>query len=135
MELTNYQKGFLSAFLDERGGIFLAYHGGRKKGKGIYYPTINIMLKSSSISLLGKVRDMLGIGKSFNKRRGQYVLILGELESEELLRQVDLIRREYRRLVALEIIDIKKTWVAGRCDKVLPEYKSEVDRLVEEFYK
>lgn len=135
MELTEYQKGFLSAFLDERGGIFLTYYDGRKKGKGIYYPTINIILKSSSISFLGKVRDMLGVRKSFNKRRGQYTLILGELESEELLRQITLVRQEARRLVALKMIDIKKKWVAGTCDKVLPEYKDEVDKLVEEFYK
>jgi hypothetical protein len=134
MKLTEYQKGFIEALLDERGHIFLAYHDGRKNGRGIYYPTINIMLKSSSMWILEKARDMLGIRKGFNRRKNLYTLTLGELESEELLRQITLIKREQRRLVALEMIDIKKKWIAGSCDKVLPEYKSEVDRLVKSFY-
>jgi hypothetical protein len=134
MKLTEYQKGFVEALLDERGHIFLAYHDGRKNGREIYYPTINIMLKSNSMWVLEKARNMLDVRKGFNRRGKLYTLTLGELESEELLKQITLIKREQRRLVALELIDIKKKWIVGSCDKVLPEYKSEVDRLVKNFH-
>lgn len=134
MKLTEYQKGFIEALLDERGHIFLAYHDGRKNGREIYYPTINIMLKSSSMWVLEKARNMLGVRKGFNKRKGMHTLTLGALESEDLLRQITLVKREHRRLVALEIIEIEKKWGIGFQDEITSEHSDEIERLLRKFY-
>ena len=135
MELTEYQKGFLSAFMDIGGHIFLEYFEGRKKGKDKYYPIVNVILKSSSMWVLEKARNMLNIRKDFNRRKKQYTLTLGASESEHLLKQITLIKREQQRLVALEIYETEKKWGIGFQDEVLPEHRDEVDKLVEEFYK
>lgn len=134
MKLTEYQKGYLEALLDARGYIFMTYFEGPKKGRDKYYPAVNIMLKSSSIQVLEKASNILGIRKGFNRRRGLYVLALGTLESEDLLKQITLIRKEHRRLVALEIIEIEKKWNVSFQDEVIPEHNGEIERLLRKFY-
>ena len=134
MKLTEYQKGYLDALLDARGHIYIDYFCGRKKGRDKYYPVINILFKVSSMWVLEKVRDILGIRKSFNIRGSQYALILGALESEELLKQVTLIKGEHRRLVALEIIEIEKKWGINFQDEVKSEHRDEIDNLLRKFY-
>jgi len=134
MKLSEYQKGFLSALLDERGHIFIDYFEGTKKGRDKYYPVVNIELKSNSMWTLEKVRYMLSIRKSFNRRKQLYTLTLGVLESENLLKQITLIKREHRRLVALEIFKIEKKWGIGFQDEIIPEHRDEIERLLRKFY-
>lgn len=134
MKLTEYQRGFLEALVDIRGRIFIEYTGNREKEKDRYYPIVNVILKSSSMWLLEKARDMLGIRKGFNKKKDMHTLTLGALESEDLLRQITLVKREHRRLVALEIIEIEKKWGVGFQDEITSEHSDEIERLLRKFY-
>ena len=134
MKLTEYQKGYLEALLDTRGYIFMTYFEGPKKGRDKYYPAVNIMFKSSLMQVLEKAGNILGIRKGFNRRGQLYTLTLGVLESENLLKQITLIKREHRRLVALEIFKTEKKWDIGFQDEVKSEHRDEIDGLLRKFY-
>lgn len=132
-KLNSYEKGFISAFIDTDGSICLDNVNTRKT------PRIAVYFNNNSIELLERVRDMIGIEKSFKLKKGSrnYALVYYRAQAVELLKQVKLIVKEHRREVAIELGDYIAS-LGGRSINQYskpPDYDDKIRLMVESFYK
>ena len=133
--LSEYEKGFIEAAIDCDGSLSLIKdtyhkdHGYRKRMKRGYYIRITMSFSNNSLELLGKIQDILesNLTPALAKGTKNYNMVYRHTVLRWLLPQIELVIKEQRRKIALQILDLLET------DQREPNREETLQDLVEKF--
>jgi hypothetical protein len=99
-ELNEWERGFISAFVDTDGGIYLSRRKGRESG---YLK--RLVFFNNSKDLLDRVQEILGTTKNYQVKNGNgYELRYYGGDMKWILPQLKLVLKEHRRLTMIEFL-------------------------------
>ncbi|KKM00056.1 hypothetical protein LCGC14_1808230 [marine sediment metagenome] len=106
-ELNHYERGFIEGFLDADGcvGISKVKRATSKRG---YFYRVTVHFYNTNEELLGKIRDILDIDHNILQGATCKLISLGHTATEELLSQINLVAKEEKRKLALQMIEAIK---------------------------
>jgi hypothetical protein len=107
-KLTQYERGYIEGIIDGEGSIVLVRkknfgHGAPKRG---WSPSITLNIANNNIFLLKKVQKIIGLKTMYSKKGTKsFYLRACHGKIKWLFPQIKLIEKEYRRRLALKIIN------------------------------
>lgn len=127
--LNPYERGFIEAFLDADGCIHLYKDWNKYR--------VRISFSNKNKRVLEKIRNILGVKRKIYENRGtglKELRLNGRDEIYNLLDQIELVVKEYKRLVALEILN---TYLCsgGKPKPILEAFKEEMNDLYHAFHR
>lgn len=135
-ELNDYERGFIEGALDADGSITLSK--GSSKRKHFSTPSIVVVFSNNNREWLLKIQKILGKKVALTHKKGtkNFDMKYTSWNAYWILKQIRLIVKEPRRLIAIEIFDTVQEHGGGgtnqhTCDD---EYKNKINELVELFY-
>ncbi len=100
-ELNEWEKGFISAFLDTDGGLYLIK---RRDRESSYY--CRMIFFNNCKELLDKVQNILGLEKNYQIKNGNsYELRYYGKDMRWILPQLELVLKEHKRLTIIDFLD------------------------------
>lgn len=135
MKLSQYEKGFVEAFIDTDGSIYLSKVK-RIRGKG-YTPKIALDFSNNSIKILEKIKEILNQEHrklTLKKGSKNYKISFRHGIIRKLFPQIRLVIKEDKRKKSLEILKhLENAAIGGRGKINTLEYQEKMDKLVEDF--
>ena len=125
-KLEGYDKGYIEAALDTDGSIGI-YH---IKGKNKFSPRVKTSFYNNNIDLLWKIAKILGKGRPYSTMRNVWQLDYHNQDSYEILTQIELVVKEKKRFIALEIIENKMRMNRYTPKLIRDAYKDMMNDLV-----
>ena len=129
-KLNDYEKGFIEAFLDTDGGIYLAKGKHIKQGVVVTFFNNNRKLLEKVVKILD-LKDPVFVEKK-NKNISYELRIRQVAIVKPLLEQITLVIKEKRRKIALELLLFGNQ--ALNVHKRTIQYKETIQRLIDLFY-
>lgn len=102
-ELNEWEKGFVSAFIDTDGGIYLD-----KRTNTVSNFNCKMVFFNNSKELLDKVQDILGSNKRYQikyNNKSSYELRYYGKDMRWILPQLELVVKEKKRLAVIEFLN------------------------------
>lgn len=134
MPLSEYEKGFVEAFIDTDGYIQVGRHKKPKSKRG-WEVLIRLRFSNNSIQILEKLQNILGCGCIYEQQitsggNKHYVLQITQNGCRQILPQLKLTIKEDKRKLALQILDlirnkriISKELYEKTLEKLVPKTK------------
>jgi len=130
--LSNYERGFIAACIDTDGYITLS----KRSGTGCSR-IVGVGFANNSILFLNRIQYILGTNKKLINKKGtnNYKFRLSPSESYDLLKQISLIIKEHRRIIAIELYELgRSAFGMNKHSPRLEEHVKKTETLIKKFY-